>query len=90
MFGRTPLCPAKGRQCERDGFVALGGLLVLRGGSSLAQHPAVRHGEINEKDDGEEKPARGDMKSRDAFREAVISEHNKRSDSNGVTEKHGK
>ena len=44
---------------------------------------------INEKDYGEEDPARGGMESRDDFREAVISEHNKRSDSDGVAEKHG-
>jgi hypothetical protein len=59
---------------------------MLRRGSSLAEHPAVRQGKINEEDDGEKDPACGDMEPRDTLREAVIPEHNKRSDSNDVAE----
>jgi len=58
--------------------------------ASLAQHPAVSQGKINEEHDGEEDPAGGDMEARNDFRESVIPKHNEGSDSDGVAEEHGK
>jgi hypothetical protein len=56
-------------------------LIVLSDGprfrydASFAQHPPVRHGQVNEKNGREEDPACGDMESSNAFRKAVIPEH---------------
>ena len=63
---------------------------MVPGGASLAQHPAVSQGKINEEHDGEEDPAGGDMEARNDFRESVIPKHNEGSDSDGVAEEHGK
>jgi len=42
---------------------------MVPGGASLAQHPAVSQGKINEEHDGEEDPACGDMEARNDFRD---------------------
>jgi hypothetical protein len=63
MAGLLLVRPERIAVSDDSKAVGLVCLLILHGASSLAEHPTVRHGKINEEDGREENPARGDMKS---------------------------